>query len=124
MAPLKKRSLPQLELTSLWMAVKLARYIHSIFSNMFTRTFIWSDSEVALQWLRNNKCDIAYVRNCVHEINEYKADFQFLHVPSCSNPADLLSRGQSLKLFKNPNFGFRVLPGCRQENDLFRRNMW
>ena len=106
-APLKKRPLPQLELTSIWMAVKLARYIHSIFPNMFTRTFIWSDSEVALQWVRNNKCDIVYVRNRVHEINEYKADFQFLHVPSCSNPADLLSRGQSLKLFKKSQLWFQ-----------------
>ena len=48
-----------------------------------------------------------YVRNRVHEINEYKADFQFLHVPSYSNPADLLSRGQSLKLFKKSQLWFQ-----------------
>ena len=39
-----------------------------------------------------------------------KADFHFLHVPSCSNPADLLSRGQSFKSFKKSQLWFRGPP--------------
>ena len=60
---------------------------------------IWSDSEAALQWVRNNGSKIVYVRNRVANILEIGAEFQFLHVASRDNPADLVTRGISLKQF-------------------------
>ena len=61
---------------------------------------IWSDSEAALQWIRNNNSKIPYVQNRVSNIREIGSSFQFLHVPNKENPADLLTRGISIKQFK------------------------
>ena len=92
--PIKSRSLPQLELTALQVGVQLAHYIICTLSDVqIVKTFIWSDNEAALQWVRNNKCDTPYVKNRVALIKELSENFTFLHVGTKENPADLLSRG-------------------------------
>ena len=63
-APLKSKSLPQLELSAVWLGIKLAKYILTNLNNvLFKEIIIWTDNEACLQWIRNNKCDIVYVKN-------------------------------------------------------------
>ena len=59
-APLKTRSLPQLELTAIWIAVNLPNIFIPYNQTCLVQPLFWSDSEVALQWVCNNKCDDIY----------------------------------------------------------------
>ncbi|XP_064088766.1 uncharacterized protein LOC135203080 [Macrobrachium nipponense] len=72
-APLKKKSIPQLELTANYSAVKIADYLRTIFTTdgvKITYTVIWFDSKVALHWIQNSKSKNVYVRNRVNEISQ------------------------------------------------------
>ena len=93
-APLKSRSLPQLELTSIYLGVKLVNNVLSILNNIVVKNiFIWSDNEASLQWIKNSNSNITFVKNRVSEINELYEGFKFLYVNTKSNPADLLTKG-------------------------------
>ena len=103
-APLKTKTLPQLELTSIWLGTKLASYIHKVLRDIdISRTVIWSDNEAAIQWVRNDNSKIIYVKNRVAEIRETSVEFQIFHVSSGENPADLVTRGVKVEdLVSNP----------------------
>ena len=93
-APLKSRTLPQLELMALLVGARLAKYIVTTFNKVkFAKILIWSDNEACIQWVRNNKSDIVFVKNRVAEIRELTANIQIHHVDTKQNPADLLTRG-------------------------------
>ena len=59
---------------------------------------MWTDSKVAISWVSSTK-DIrdVYVTNSVAEIQSFSISLgiQILHVPTDSNPADLLSRSST-----------------------------
>ena len=97
-APIKTKSIPQLELTALLLGCRLANYICSVLPNKF-KIVIWGDNLPSLQWIEGNKSDIVYVRNRVGEILtlQRSLDFELRHVPTECNPADILSRGSKLK---------------------------
>lgn len=92
-APLKKRTLPQLELTGIYIASQLASYITAALDQINVKEIhLWSDSEIALQWVLNNKSDIVYVSNRVGQIRE-NIDLSHIHyVPTLDNPADFLTK--------------------------------
>ena len=70
-APLKTKTLPQLELTSIWLGFKVANYIHKDLCDIEVKqTVIWSDNEAAIQWIRNDSSTITYVKNRVADIRE------------------------------------------------------
>ncbi|XP_068215916.1 uncharacterized protein [Palaemon carinicauda] len=99
--PLKTRTIPQLEITALQLGTQFACCIRDLFHHFFIEeVIIWSDSEVALQWLKNNKCKITYVQNRVAQIKEIGSSFKFLYVSTKENPADLLTRGISITQFR------------------------
>ncbi len=101
----KPPTLPQLEL--------LAALIGSILANTIVNAFkplgvslavtMWSDSQIVLYWLAKktrNKCQ--YVANRVDTINKFSKDLKatWHYCPTKSNPADLLTRGLSLRQFQ------------------------
>ena len=102
-APLKALTLPQLELTALTMAVRIAKYVAEIFSKevQFKGINIWSDSMISLAWLTCNKKLPTFVKNRVEEIKTSLPNANFMHVTGNQNPADLLSRGISLEKLRN-----------------------
>ena len=54
-APVKTKTLPQLELTALYGGVMSQQYIRDTISNIqFKEVYLWSDSEVALYQMKNN----------------------------------------------------------------------
>ncbi|XP_069159460.1 uncharacterized protein [Procambarus clarkii] len=104
-APIKKRSLPQIELTGLLVGVRLAHCLTKTLNNIHLgEIVVWSDNEAVLQWVRNNNNNkTPYVSNRVKEIHELSAGYKFRHVPANDNPADYLSKGLSLKqIIKSP----------------------
>ena len=66
--------------------------------------YLWTDSNVAISWVSSAK-DIkdVYVANCVAEIQSLSISLgiQIMHVPTETNPADLLSRGSTTSKLKN-----------------------
>ena len=103
-APLKTRTLPQLELTALQLGTQFASCIATLCHQFcIEEIIIWSDSEVALQWLKNGNSKIIYVQNRVTSIKEIGSSFKYQYVPTQENPADLLTRGISIKQFKGSN---------------------
>ena len=102
-APLKERTLPQLELTALLIGARLVKHIlDTMVNQQVGEIYLWSDNEPCLQWVKNDQCRIVYVKNRVNEIIRLQEAYPFklLHVPTKGNPADLLSRGLTRKKFE------------------------
>ena len=106
-APVKTKTLPQLELTALYVGVKLQQYVRdTMIKIQFKEVLLWSDSEVALWQVKNNNSKKIYVRNRVAAINEIGPHCILQHVKTEHNPADLLTRGMSVKKLKEANHWF------------------
>ncbi|XP_069164574.1 uncharacterized protein [Procambarus clarkii] len=97
-APIKRRSLPQMELTALLVGVRLAHCLIKTLSNVHLgEIVVWSDNEAVLQWVENDNNKTPYVSNRVREIRDLSAGYKLRHVPTKDIPADYLSRGLTLK---------------------------
>ena len=92
-APLKRMSIPRLELIACTIATRLLVSIREALDFQNTPTFLWSDSTTALAWIRRNDEWGTFVGNRVREILQYTEVDQWNHVPGAMNPADLPSRG-------------------------------
>ena len=108
-APLKGRTLPCLELLSVYLALKCLPQILSSFRVQFKVLHIFSDSQIVLAWISAKilKAKQIFVRNRVKDIHRFSSgigdDFKippsFHYVRSEENPADLLTRGLSFRDF-------------------------
>ena len=103
LAPIKAPTLPQLELTAVNIAAKLSKFIISNLSFLNIKVvYIWTDSEITLHWLYSkNAHKKPYVRQRVDDIKELCPTAVFVHIAGSDNPADLLTRGVSAKIFLN-----------------------
>ena len=104
-APLKKQSIPRLELLS---AVMLARLMDAMKSNLSSELEIsfchcFTDSQVALCWMRNvERSWKPFVQNRVSEIRRLLPVECWKHIPGLKNPANIPSRGATpLELLVN-----------------------
>ena len=92
-APLKRPTIPRLELLGCVIAVRLMRQVKEALKMNDVPTYFWSDSSTALAWIRRNENWSTFVRNRVEEIHKVTEPTQWRHVPGTLNPADLPSRG-------------------------------
>ena len=95
-APIKRVTLPRLELCAAVLAVNLANKIKESLNVTFDGIFYWSDSTITLHWI-NGSPDRwkLFVANRVSFIQSFTESENWLHVRSEHNPADLISRGIS-----------------------------
>ena len=92
-SPLKKMSIPRLELVACTISVRMLMSIKEALNFDDTPTYLWSDSTTALSWIRRNDDWGTFVGNRVREILKTTKVEQWKHVPGVINPADLPSRG-------------------------------
>lgn len=96
-APLKKITLPRLELLGSLLAARLLVFVRKalrLSSNVVYRC--WTDSTVALAWIKGNPWQWKqFVANRVSEIQELSDPSCWYHCPGSHNPADLITRGVS-----------------------------
>ena len=93
-APIKKQSIPRLELLG---GVILARLVNTLKRSIpgHCRIFYWVDSTTVLCWIKNDKGWKQYVSHRVEEIRRLTNRDDWRHCPGTTNPADLPSRGMS-----------------------------
>ena len=100
-APLKKMTLPKLELMAALTGARLGNFVQQALKQRYANITVklWTDSEIVLHWLNNDKPLKSFVANRVREIKELFSTTHWNHCPTKSNPADLLTRGISAQQF-------------------------
>jgi hypothetical protein len=106
LAPLdknKKRSvtIPRLELMGCLIGALMSHTLKESLNMPDVRSINWSDSTVALVWIKRNEDWGTFVGNRVREVNRLTSPNHWRHVPGNMNPADLPSRGCSHSEFQS-----------------------
>ena len=110
-APLQERTLPTLELLSVFLGLQGLITILKSFKNVkFNNVYVAVDAQIVLSWILSDivKCKKPFVSNRIKDIkkmqkdilSEFNVDVNFRYVPTADNPADLLTRGLSLDAYK------------------------
>ena len=101
-APLKKVTLPRLELCSANLAAELSTKLTSLLHININNIFFWTDSHIVLSWLAQPANTWkTFVANRVQHIKNNSTFEQWYYVPSSDNPADVVSRGCSPSTLAN-----------------------
>ncbi|GFX97420.1 integrase catalytic domain-containing protein [Trichonephila clavipes] len=93
-APIRVISIPRLELCACILLAQLVKKIRSTLRLNISDIVLHTDSTIALAWLDTPANRLkTFVANHVTKVQELTEGFQWNHVPSVLDPADLVSRG-------------------------------
>ena len=94
-APLKRVTLPRLELLGSLLAARLLRFVQKALQFEDSVQYVcWTDSTVALAWIQGDPGRWKqFVGNRVREIQDLTEPSHWQHCPGKDNPADLTTRG-------------------------------
>lgn len=90
-------SIPRLELLAASIATRLCKTVVEDFKLFGIKITFWTDASTVLAWILKNEPWNVFVMNRIKEIRSLSDGCEWRHVPGELNPADLPSRGSSLK---------------------------
>lgn len=92
-APIKRLTIPRMELMGAVLAVRLSEYLLKEVHLSIKQTFFWLDSQVSLHWIRGDSNRWKpFVKHRVEEIHKKSKKELWRFCPGNQNPADLASR--------------------------------
>ena len=116
LAPLKKTTVPRLELSSAALAIKLESVIRRELDVALLPSTFWTDSKITLAYIQNESRRFkVFVANRISVIRQNSDPSQWKHICGKENPADILSRG--CEPTKLPNCWLRGPSFLRQHKD-------
>ncbi|XP_018397720.1 PREDICTED: uncharacterized protein LOC108775764 [Cyphomyrmex costatus] len=93
--PLKRVTIPRLELSAAVLLVKLIRKVRDVLDLNRSISYLWTDSTVTLAWIKSHPSRWKeFVQHRVSFIQEL-SNSSWHHIAGKENPADLASRGVS-----------------------------
>ena len=93
-APVKRVSLPRLELLAAYITATLLDYVIQALRIVVDAVYGWSDSQIILAWIRRPSAHWkVFVAKRVQDIHQRVAPSQWRFCPGSQNPADLVTRG-------------------------------
>lgn len=97
-APKKEMTLPRLELQAALLLAEVSSRVRAVLKDRITAEYYWCDSQVALTWIKSptSKWKI-FIRNRTKKIQHLTSVENWYYVRSAENPADLVSRGTTVK---------------------------
>lgn len=107
-APMRKTTIPRLELCGALLLSELIVEIQEHLSTINVQfessdIVLWTDSSVVLGWIHSVVQLNFFVSNRISQILENTEAKMWHHVPTSSNPADLITRGTNADTLADPN---------------------
>lgn len=100
-APIKKLTLPRLELMGALVAARMGNNLLRAMNMQSTQIRMWSDSMIVIQWIHSSAQRWKqFVANRVEEIQSLTTPESWSHCSGKLNPADLITRGQTVSKMK------------------------
>jgi hypothetical protein len=94
---LKQLTVPRLELLAATIGARLAVSVKKEIEQGEPSLFFWSDSSTVIAWIQREDSWGIFVWNRIEEIRSLTTKEAWRHVPGAMNPADLPSRGCSVR---------------------------
>ena len=107
-APIKKVSLPRLELLSALVCARLTEFVQTSLKLGNVKRFCYTDSQVTLFWIKGDALRFkTFIANRVSEIQGLVPPSCWQHCPGRYNPADIASRGLMASELKSSSTWFK-----------------
>ncbi|XP_064486179.1 uncharacterized protein LOC135398725 [Ornithodoros turicata] len=117
-APIKRLTLPRLELMGALLGARLMKCVAGIVAQGPVQCYLWSDSTVALCWIHSPASKWKpFVSNRVMEIQLLTDPSRWRHCPGHCNPADLVTRGISSDALVGSSLWWEGPPWLREHEE-------